>query len=77
MYKIDSPCSVGAIVPASIFIYGSILMAVTFKPVVLSKRPVEDADVWEEMKEHRTSGTQSTSDTDDFLTHRSHPFRYH
>jgi len=37
------PCSVGLIVPASMFIYGSILIAVTFRPVVLSKRPVEDA----------------------------------
>ena len=30
-------------VPASMFMYGSILIAVTFKPVVLRRRPVLDA----------------------------------
>jgi hypothetical protein len=30
-------------VPASMFMYGSILMAVTFKPAVLRRRPVLDA----------------------------------
>lgn len=42
--RCHAPCSVGAIVPASMFMYGSILMAVTFKPVVLSRSPVLDAD---------------------------------
>jgi hypothetical protein len=37
------PCSVGAIVPASIFMYGSILMEVTFRPVVFNNKPVEEA----------------------------------
>jgi hypothetical protein len=39
----NAPCSVGAIVPASMFMYGSILIEVTFNPVVLSKRPVDEA----------------------------------
>lgn len=39
----DIPCSVGAIVPASMFMYGSILIAVTFSPVVLSRSPVLEA----------------------------------
>jgi hypothetical protein len=39
----DSPCSVGAIVPASMFMYGSILIAVTLRPAVLSRRPVLEA----------------------------------
>lgn len=37
------PCSLGRMVPASMFMYGSILIAVTFSPVVLSSKPVEDA----------------------------------
>ena len=41
-----SPCSVGAIVPASMFMYGSILIAVTFKPAVLSNNPVLEAIVY-------------------------------
>ncbi len=39
----DSPCSVGAIVPASMFMYGSILIDVTLSPVVLRRRPVDEA----------------------------------
>jgi hypothetical protein len=35
--------SVGAIVPASTFMYGSILIEVTFMPIVLRSRPVEEA----------------------------------
>lgn len=38
-----SPCSVGAIVPASMFIYESILIIVTFKLIVLSNRPMLEA----------------------------------
>ena len=30
-------------VPASIFMYGSILIAVTFKPAVFSNNPVDEA----------------------------------
>lgn len=30
-------------VPASTFMYGSILMAVTFNPVIFNKRPVDEA----------------------------------
>jgi hypothetical protein len=41
--ELHVPCSVGAIVPASMFMYGSILIAVTFRPVVLRRRPVLDA----------------------------------
>lgn len=43
IFVLDVPCSVGRMVPASMFIYGSILMAVTLRPVVLSSRPVEEA----------------------------------
>lgn len=43
MRQIYVPCSVGAIVPASMFMYGSILIAVTLRPAVLSKRPVLEA----------------------------------
>jgi hypothetical protein len=39
----SSPCSVGRIVPASMFMYGSILIAVTFNPVVFKRSPVEEA----------------------------------
>lgn len=35
--------SVGAIVPASMLMYGSILMLVTVSPVVLRSRPVLEA----------------------------------
>ena len=38
-----SPCSVGLMVPASTFMYGSILMAVTFSPVIFNRRPVDEA----------------------------------
>lgn len=31
-------------VPASTFMYGSILMEETFRPIVLSSRPVEEAE---------------------------------
>lgn len=30
-------------VPASTFMYGSILMAVTFSPVIFKRRPVDEA----------------------------------
>ena len=33
-------------VPASMFMYGSILMAVTLRPVVLRSKPVEEAVTW-------------------------------
>jgi hypothetical protein len=38
-----SPCSVGLMVPASTFMYGSILIAVTFNPVIFNRRPVDEA----------------------------------
>jgi hypothetical protein len=38
-----SPCSVGLMVPASTFMYGSILIAVTFNPDIFKRRPVEEA----------------------------------
>jgi hypothetical protein len=34
---------VGLIVPASTFMYGSILIAVTFSPDIFKRRPVEEA----------------------------------
>lgn len=40
----DPPCSVGDMVPASMFMYGSIFIAVTLKPSVLSSKPVDEAD---------------------------------
>ena len=41
----SSPCSCGRIVPASMFIYGSIFIAVTLSPVVLRSNPVEEAEI--------------------------------
>jgi hypothetical protein len=70
-------------VPASMFMYGSILIEVTLRPVVLSKRPVDEAALhnpndqlaarFEELYETRTNNSLSNTAISDSWKKKSEP----
>ena len=68
-------------VPASTFMYGSILMAVTFSPVIFNKRPVDEAIcesfklgaakicLWAQTNDPLSNATDDTTGNNDVLCH--------
>jgi hypothetical protein len=68
-------------VPASTFIYGSILMAVTFSPVIFKRRPVDEAicgsfklgfakiGLWAQTNDALSDTTDDTTGNNDVLCH--------